>query len=321
MTIDQLLLNKKSVAVSGHVRPDGDCVGSCMSVYNYVSTYYPDIDVHVYLDPIPNIYKFMKNTDRIEQVDRENIPEYDLFVCVDCHEAGRLGDAGRVLKKAREVFCIDHHLGECGFPGDSYIFPEASSACELVAELMPIEKVTEEIAECLYTGIVTDTGVFQYPSTAPKTLRKAAELMEKGIPFSRIIEKTFFEKTYDQTMVFAHALLKSQLHMDGRIITSYISRAEMEQFNVEPKHMEGIVSQLRNTKDVDVAIFMYETTNEGYKVSTRAGADCDINLAEICSSYGGGGHAKAAGFLIHKKPKVAVELIVKRVSEALLALG
>ena len=320
MKLDDILDGKKSVAISGHVRPDGDCVGSCMAVYNYVTAYYPDMDAHVYLDPIPNIYKFMKNTDRIEQVDKANIPEFDLFICLDCHEAGRLGDSAKILKKANEIFTVDHHLGAYGYPGESYIFPEASSACELVAELMPIERVTEEIAECLYTGIVTDTGVFQYSATAPKTLRKAAELMEKGIPFSRIIEKTFFERTYDQMKVHAHAFTKSRLYMDGRIISTYITKSEMEEFHVEPKHMEGIASELRNTKGVDVCIFMYETDGDGFKVSTRAGSDCDINLAEICATYGGGGHAKAAGFQIHRPPKQAIEEIVGKVEEALLAL-
>ena len=320
MTIDDILKGKASVSISGHVRPDGDCVGSCMSVYNYIATHYPDMDVHVYLDPIPNIYKFMKNTDRIEQVDKKHIMEFDLFICLDCHEYSRLGDSAKVAKKAGEIFCVDHHLGEKEFAGESYIFPEASSACELVAELMPIDRVTEEIAECLYTGIVDDTGVFQYTSTSPSTMRKAAQLMEKGIPFSRIIEKTFFEKTYNQMRIFAHALLKARLHFDGRIISSYITKAEMEEFEVEPKHMEGIVSQLRDTKGVEVSIFLYETKNEGYKVSTRAGADCNINLAELCASFGGGGHAKAAGFQIHKTPDEAVSIIVEKVEKALLAL-
>ncbi len=321
MKIDDILENKASVAISGHVRPDGDCVGSCLSIYNYITLYYPYIDAHVYLDPIPDIYKFMKNSEIIEQVDRHNIPEFDLFICVDCHDTGRLGDAAKVYKKATETFCVDHHLGESALSGDSYIFPEASSACELVAEIMPMERITKEIAECIYTGIITDTGVFQYQATAPKTMRLAAELMEKGIDFSRIVEKTFFEKTYNQNRVMGHAILKSQLHMGGRIITSYITRQEMDEFNVEAKHMEGIVSQLRETKDVDVAIFLYQTDPEGsFKASTRASSECDINLAKVCSNFGGGGHAKAAGFQMKNDPDEAVRLAVAAVEKELLAM-
>ena len=322
MSLDNVLKGHRSVAISGHVRPDGDCVGSCMSIYNYISTYYPDIDVHVYLDPIPDIYKFMKNTEKIEQVDGEDLPVFDLFICVDCHEASRLGAAAKIFKLAKHSFCVDHHLGDNWLCEENYIFPEASSACELVGQILPKERITEEIAECIYTGIVTDTGVFQYESTSPDTLRMAAELMETGIPFSRIVDETFFQKTYNQTRIFGYALLKAKLHMGGRIISCYLTRAELDEYMVQPKHLEGIAAQLRETKGVDVALFLYQTDPEGsFKASTRASADCKINLAEICANFGGGGHAKAAGFQIKMEPEKAVEKIVSAVEKALDRLG
>ena len=322
MNLDEKLSGVRSVAISGHVRPDGDCVGSCLSIYNYILEYFPEIDAHVYLEPIPNIYKFMENSDRIEQVDKDDIKAFDPFICVDCHDTGRLGDSGRVLKKAAHCFVIDHHIGKCTITDDYYIYPDASSACELISELMPMEKITKAIAECIYTGIMTDTGVFQYKSTAPKTMRVAAELMEKGIDFSRIVERTFFEKTYNQNRIMGHAILKSKLHANGRIVTSYITAKEMEEFGVAAKHMEGIVNQLGNTKGVDVSIFFYQTDPDGsFKASTRASADCSINLAEICASFGGGGHEKAAGFQMKKDPEEAIRLSVAAVEKKLLELG
>ncbi len=322
MRLDDVLEGKKTVAISGHVRPDGDCVGSCLSVYNYILNNNPDIEAHVYLDPIPNIYKFLKNSDRIEQIDKNNIPEYDLFICLDCRDSKRLGENSKIYDKAKRTFCVDHHLGENDFADDRYIVPEASSCCELLYKLMDSSKIDKYIAECIYTGIVTDTGVFQYQSTAPETMRIAADLMEKGIAFSQIIEETFFEKTYDQNRILGHAVMKSKLHMDGRIITSYITREEMDEFHVEAKHMEGIVEQLRQTKGVEVAIFFYQTDKDGgFKASTRAVAACEVNLAEICSRFGGGGHAKAAGFQVHMHPDKAVKKVVAEVEKELLALG
>ncbi len=322
MSLDEIIKDAGSVAVSGHVRPDGDCVGSCMAIYNYIATYYPQVDVHVYLDPIPDIYKFMKNTEKIEQVDKDDLPVFDLFIMSDCHDTGRLGDSSKIFKKAVRSFCVDHHLGDDRIADENYIFPHASSACELVGELLPKDRITKEIAECIYTGIVTDTGVFQYQSTAPSTLRMAADLMETGIPFSQIVDETFFRKTYDQTRIFGHALLKAQRHMDGRIVSCFLTKQELVDFHVEPKHLEGIAAQLREIKGVDVSLFLYQSDFEGgFKASTRASADCSINLAEICSHYGGGGHAKAAGFNIKMDPEKAVEKIVSTIEKELEKLG
>ena len=322
MSLDEVLEDKKSVAVSGHVRPDGDCVGSCMAIYNYIDTYYPDIDVHVYLDPIPDIYKFMKNTDKIEQVDKNDLPVFDLFIMADCHDTGRLGDSAKIFKKAAHSFCVDHHLGEDRIAEINYIFPLASSACELVGQLLCNERITDKIAECIYTGIVTDTGVFQYESTAPSTLRMAADLMETGIPFSKIVDETFFQKTYNQQRIFGYSLLKAKLHFDGRIISLFLTKAELNEYQVMPKHLEGIAAQLRETKGVEVALFLYQTDDDGgFKASTRAAASCDINLAEICSRYGGGGHAKAAGFQIKMDPVEAVEKVVAVIEKELIKLG
>ena len=320
--LDEIINNAGSVAISGHVRPDGDCVGSCMAIYNYIDTYYPNVDVHVYLDPIPDIYKFMKNTKKIEQVDKENLPVFDLFIMCDCHDTGRLGDPAKIFKKANRSFCVYHHLGDDRIADDNYIFPLASSASELVGELIPEDRLTKEIAECIYTGIVTDTGVFQYQSTAPSTHRMVATLMETGIPFSRIVDETFFQKTYNQQRIFGYSLLKAKLHFEGRIISLFLTKAELDEYQVLPKHLEGIAAQLRETKGVDVALFLYQTDDEGgFKASTRASASCDINLAEICSRYGGGGHAKAAGFQIKMDPVEAVKKVVSVIEKELIKLG
>ena len=320
--LDDILKGMRSVAISGHVRPDGDCVGSCMSIYNYVITYFPEIDVHVYLDPIPDIYKFMKNTERIEQVDKNDLPVFDLFIMVDCHDTGRLGDSAKIFKKAQYKFCVDHHLGDDRIADENYIFSEASSACELIGELMGRDKITKDIAECLYTGIVTDTGVFQYQATSPSPLRMAAELMETGIPFSRIVDETFFQKTYNQQRIFGYSLLKAKLHMEGRIMSLFLTKDELDEYQVLPKHLEGIAAQLRETKGVEVSLFLYQTDEDGgFKASTRASADCDINLAKICSRFGGGGHAKAAGFQIKMEPEKAVEKVVSVIEAELNKLG
>ena len=167
---DDFLAEVHTVAIGGHIRPDGDCVGSCLATYNYIKTWYPDIDVTVYLEPIPNIFKFMARSNEIVS-DFSGDTVYDLFIAQDCGDTGRLGGAAHFFEQAKHTVCVDHHISNQSFAQDNYIFPQASSASELVYELLPKERITKEIAECIYTGMVHDTGVFQYSCTSRKTMR------------------------------------------------------------------------------------------------------------------------------------------------------
>ncbi len=143
----------------------------------------------------------------------------------------------------------------------------------------------------------------------------AGMLMDKGIAYSEIIDNTFYRKTFGQNKILGRALLNASLHFDGRIILSYISSDDMKEFDVLPKHLDGIVSQLRVTKGVDVAVFMYQKAKSEFKVSLRAVND--VNLAEIAAKFGGGGHAKAAGFTVYEKPEASVPKILKEITLAL----
>ena len=312
--LDEVIQGMYSIGIAGHVRPDGDCVGSCLGVYNYIRTYYPDIDVRIYLEPIPNIFKFMNDSFQIRSEYTDEII-FDLFIALDCGDAGRLGEANKYFESARHTVCIDHHLSNQSFAEQNYIFPEASSASELVFELLDPEKITKEIAECLYTGIVHDTGVFQYSCTSAKTMNIAGILMDKGIDYSRIIDETFYAKTFEQNQVLGYALLNSRLYLDGKVIASCVTDEVMHTYHVLPKHLDGIVSQLRVTKGVEVAIFLYQTGDNSFKVSTRASGD--VNLAEIAMKFGGGGHAKAAGFSMDGDPEQIIGLINEEIKKQL----
>ncbi len=189
----------KTVAIAGHVRPDGDCVGSCLATYNYINTWFPQIQADIYLEPIPNIFKFLKNSDKIRNT-CESSRKYDLCIVQDCGDTGRLGPAVRYFETAGRTICIDHHVSNNSFADENYIFPEASSTSELIFELLEEERITREIAECIYVGMVHDTGVFQYSCTSAKTMNAAGVLMDKGINFSKIVDDTFYTKTFAQNV-------------------------------------------------------------------------------------------------------------------------
>lgn len=297
--LDDFLKEAGTVAVAGHIRPDGDCVGSCLAAYNYIKTYYPNVRVDLYLQEIPNIFKFMARSEEIlHDTSTDNV--YDLFLSLDCGDTGRLGGAAAIFDRAKKTVCVDHHISNQSFADENYIVPDASSTSELVYQLLDKAKISKEVAEALYLGIIHDTGVFQYSCTAPSTMRAAADLMEKGVDTSALIQDTYYEKTYAQNQVLGRALLESILFMDKKCIAVYIKQRDMEFYGVTPKDLDGIVSHLRNTKGVEVAVFMYETKPSEYKVSLRSTRNVDVSV--IAQYFGGGGHKKAAGFTMTGQP-------------------
>ena len=303
--LEDYLKDAGSVAIGGHVKPDGDCVGSTLAVYNYIRDNHPDIDVDIYLQEIPNIFRFLNYSEEIIDPSVENGKTYDLFICLDCGDERRLGESMHRFESAKKTLCIDHHKSNIEFADINYVVGDASSTCELIYGVIDEKYINKAIAECLYTGIVHDTGVFQYSCTKESTMRIAGRLMEKGIDFTRIVDETFYAKTYEQNRILGKAVNDARLYLDGRVIATFVSRQDMEDYNVKPKHLDGIVNQLRITKGTDVAIFVYETEDDGLKFSTRANADVD--LAELAVMFGGGGHNKAAGFNMYKSYEESLE--------------
>lgn len=299
------LTQVSSVAILGHIRPDGDCVGSCLATWNYIRTWFPRIRADVYLEPIPNIFRFLQGAEQIKNCcDSEET--YDLCIVQDCSDRERLGAAVKYYETARQTICIDHHISNHGFAKINHVFPRASSTSELIFGLLEEDKITKEIAECIYVGMVHDTGVFQYSSTTPETMNIAGKLMAKGIDFTKIVDETFYTKTYNQNRIMGKALLESRLYLDGALIVGLITQEDMRAFEVLPKHLDGIVNQLRVTRDVEVAAFLYEIAG-GWKLSLRSNGR--VNVSEIAVSFGGGGHVMAAGADMKEPPEEIIRLL------------
>lgn len=308
------LNGKKTVAIAGHVRPDGDCVGSCLAVYNYIRNCFPEIAVTLYLETIPNKFRFLKGADKIAEAGDEE-KSYDLFIALDCADAQRLGGAAHYFQTAKKTVCVDHHISNGSFADENYIFPKASSTSELVFTLIGEEHITKEIAECIYLGIVHDTGVFQYSCTSAKTMEIAGKLMEKGIDFSKIIDDTFYIRTFEQNQILGKAMLSSRRCLNDRVIAAVVTLSDMEQYHVLPRHLDGIVNQLRITRGVEVAVFLYENEDGTYKVSTRSNGLVDV--ASLAMKFGGGGHARAAGFSMKGEPEEIIRQIAEEIKKQL----
>ena len=290
--LEELLQGAESVALSGHVRPDGDCVGSVMSVYQYLKKNMPGVEVKVFLETPPSIFECIKDFEVIDS-NMETQEVYDVFIALDCNDE-RLGDAEPIFQRAKTRINIDHHVSNSGCGDINIVVPEASSTCEVVYELMDSDKLDVEIAKALYIGMIHDTGVFKYSNTSPKTLRIAADLITYGFDFPRIIDETFYEKTYVQTQVMGRAISESVRFMDGKCIFSVVDKEMMEFYGVGPKDMDGIINQLRIVKGVECAIFMYQSGHMEYKVSMRS----NVDVSAVATFFGGGGHVRASGCIM-----------------------
>lgn len=293
ISLSELLNGKKTVALGGHIRPDGDCVGSCMGLYLYLKEQYPQIKTEVYLEDIPEAYRFIRDTEEARSEIRPG-QVYDLFISLDCGDEERLGFCAPLFVDALQTCCIDHHASNRSFADYNEIEADASSTSELVYRLLDREKISLPCAEALYMGIAHDTGVFRYSCTRPETMEAAAELLRKGVNGSEIIEKTFYEKTYVQNQLLGLALLESILILDKRCIVTWITKKNMAFFEAVPADLDGIVNQLKQTKDMEVALFLYETETQLFKVSLRSREKVDVS--KIATYFGGGGHVRAAGF-------------------------
>lgn len=297
--IEEVLKQVHTVAIAGHRNPDGDCVGSCMGLYLYLKDNYPDIKADVYMEePLP-VFDYIKDLKEAKTI-CESGKEYDLVVILDVSSVERIGVAADLLESAKNTVCIDHHVTNVGICEVNHVLPDASSTSEVLYHLLDDKKISKECAESLYTGIVHDTGVFQYSCTAPETMRVAANLMEKGVAFTKIIEETFYQKTYAQNQIMGRTVMESIMLLDSKCIVGIVRQKELDFYGIETRDLDGIVNQLRNTKGVDVAIFLYEMSPQTFKVSLRTTENVDAS--KVAAIFGGGGHARAAGCTMQGQP-------------------
>lgn len=290
--LNSMLAQMKTIVLVGHIHPDGDCIGSSLGLYNYLSENYPDLSVDLYLDAVPEKFSYLKNFSKIKH-ENDGKTQYDLCISLDCGDRERLGDFGVFLEMAANSLCIDHHITNTRFANENIVDVKASSTCEVLFELLDETKVSKTVAECLYTGLIHDTGVFKYSNTSARTMQVAGILIGKGIDFTTIIEDSFYKKTYVQNQILGRSLLESVIFLKGVCIFSVVKKKDMEFFGADNSDFDGIVEQLRCTEGVECAIFMYETASQEYKVSLRSNKYIDVS--KVAAYFGGGGHIRAAG--------------------------
>ena len=295
--MNNILLNEvekaSSIGITGHIHPDGDCVGSCMALYHYIRKVYPEKTVKVFLEAPADNMRVAEGIDDIDSGFTKPENPFDLFVVLDCSSADRFEPAKELVEAASKVFVVDHHMTNTHFADEGVILPDASSTCEVLYDLFEDEKIDRTVATFLYLGIIHDTGVFRFPACTEHTMNIAGRMLTKGINAQQLIDDSFYRKTYAQNRLIGDAVARSELLLDGKMIYTAVTLDDLARFGAGTRETEGLIDQLRLTKGIEVAMFARQEAEDTYKISLRAISK--VNVASICAAFGGGGHKFAAG--------------------------
>lgn len=315
MTLDNILeeINKaKSIVVLTHENPDGDAVGSSLAMYLALKQLGKE-SVDLIIPEYPRTYRFLPNVDIVKT---EGEKSYDLAIALDCATIKMLNGWSNYFEDAKSKIVIDHHGTNTMYGDINFVNPDAPACTQVlltVFEYIGVE-ISSDIGKCILTGIITDTGGFQYQSTRPETFEFAAKLLKSGVNVSKIYKKAMNTKTRANFELRKRAIDRMEFFEDGKISFTYITKQDIEETNATLDDHEGIVDEGRCIEGVEVSIFLREKEN-GYKASLRSNEY--VNVSEVCVIFGGGGHINAAGCNMSMPIEQAKEKLVNHIKAQL----
>lgn len=312
----QFLKDSENVLILTHRSPDGDTLGSGYALKHALEQLGKSAWV-ICNDPVSDRYEHLG-------LSREPVPFDNVrtIVSVDVADDRLLGE--KLMPYARKVdLCIDHHASNTGYAKRLLLRETAAANCELMLDLIKVMgvKLTTQIADCLYTGLVTDTGCFRYSSTTVESHRAAEELMLAGARTELIHQRMFESTSKGKMSLMVSALQSLRYELNGRCAVMFLSRDKIEEEGVTDEELEGISSIPREIEGVSVGVtFRQYKSRRGYKVSVRT--DSVINANSICQRLGGGGHKGAAGCNIENTSfEEAYRLVLQAVEDEISKIG
>lgn len=312
MTLDNILeqiKKAKSIAILTHENPDGDAVGSSLAMYSALKQMGKE-NVDVIIPEYPRTYRFLPNVDKVKKEGKEE--NYDLAIALDSATIKMLNGWSKYFEEAKARIVIDHHSTNTMYGDLNYVNPDSPACTQIlltIFEYFEIE-ITNEIGKCILTGIITDTGGFQYGSTRPETFEFAARLLKSGINVSEIYKKAMNTKTRANFELRKRAIDRMEFLENGKISFTYITKKDIEEAKASLDDHEGIVDEGRCIEGVEVSIFIRET-EKGYRASLRSNEY--VNVSDVCLMFGGGGHKHASGCTITIPIEQAKEKIINQI--------
>lgn len=314
--LDNSIKQAKNILLVSHINPDGDTLGSMCGLYSIIKDNYKKQCDMVSVSKIPENYEFLPYADRIKCISEYDLSrEYDLVINLDVASLDRCADAQILFNKAKTTINIDHHETNDSYANINIIVPEASATAEVLCEISQKRDwhISIYTAICLYVGIMTDTGSFRFSNTTQKTMEYAGKLISYGVKPDEMYQKCYESNSKNMVMFQAYCLNKAVFFDNDKIAYTIVYKKDLEKYhNSGEDYTDGLTEKLRAIKTTEVAFVIKELSSNTSKVSMRSKT---VNVAKICSVFGGGGHKLAAGAVIKANTEQSVKMILEEIDK------
>jgi len=291
------ILQANDIAIAGHINPDGDSIGSLLSLGLSLEK----LGKRVYMispDGVPQRYKRLPGAAKVV---RSISKPVDLAIAVDCGSKDILGSAYRSFESAKSILEIDHHEFRKPFGDVKLIDKKAAAVGELVYILLKSLRagITRRVAQNLMTSIIVETNSFRLPSVRPFTFEVCSDLVKVGVNFYDLVEMVFWSRRKESAILSGLCLARCKFAKAGRLVWSSIHQRDFDRLKGKDEDVDPVPDEMRSIKNVKVAVLFREKSNHKLRVSLRSKGR--INVAKIAEYYGGGGHFDVAGCVIPNK--------------------
>jgi phosphoesterase RecJ-like protein len=312
-----ILRDSGEAALICHLNPDADALGSMLGLAAFLKTRGTTVVSAFPNEPalLARWASLLPGSDELVSV-RDFPKAPPVLVTLDCASIDRLGPLAPVASRAGDVIWIDHHRSNDGVWSVPLIDPEASSTSEMVWRL--VKEIGGEIptatAICLYAGLVTDTGRFQYEAVRPETLRIAAELREFDFDHARLVQALYEDNRREYLRLVGTSLGRLAYRKDADLVWTYLTQDDLRRAGIGPEETDDLIDVVRTDRDSDVAALVKQQRDGRFKVSMRSRGGHD--LAAVASRFGGGGHRLAAGYTSARGPVETIDRLAEALREA-----
>ncbi|MDR3404043.1 MAG: bifunctional oligoribonuclease/PAP phosphatase NrnA [Chthoniobacter sp.] len=313
----QTLREHQTFCIVGHVRPDGDCIGSQLGLAQALKNEGKQVSVWNQ-DAIPQKYKFL-DAGGLFQKPRTG-EHFDCVVATDCATFERLGKAGEYAAHRKVFINIDHHVSNTRYGDINWVSPREPSTGELIFKLLKVARwpITQPIASQLFTAVSTDTGSFQYANTRSGSFHVGAELVTRGADLAQICDEVYQSYPLSRARLLKHVYSTFRLTDGDQIAWFWLKQKDFTRTGAESDDTEGLIDHIRAIEPVVVACVFEEVEPNVIRVSLRSKSD-RVNVSEICQQFGGGGHPAAAGARIPGTPLAVQRKVIAAIKRALKA--
>jgi len=311
----EVIRDGKTFCIVGHVRPDGDCIGSQLGLTLALRNEGKKV-VCWNEDAVPQKYKFMDPDGLFQKPKRGR--RFDCVIATDCASFERLGKAGKCIADRKTFINIDHHESNTRYADINWVSAREPSCGELIYRLLKVARwpISRPIADCLFTAISTDTGSFQYPTTRPGTFHTGAELVTRGADLAKICDEVYQSFPLSRVRLLKHLYTHFRLTHQNQIAYLWLRKADFARAGSESDETEGLIDHIRDIEPVVIACVFEEVEPELTRISLRS-KNTKVNVSEIAEQFGGGGHSAAAGARIPGRPLSVQRRVIAAIKRVL----